>query len=203
MTAPNVGGGFAWDARAKQYRAPNGQFVSRAEIRRVLQQTVSQRSQRMTALSDQLRAGEVSGETWYVEMRQLVKDVHLYNAAAAKGGWAQLGPQDYGRVGRLVREQYKYLNRLADQISKGLPLDGRFIQRAKLYAKAASRTFWALFTTVMREADATEEHNVLGFAEHCADCLGETARGWVPLGELVPVGARACLGNCECYIEYR
>jgi hypothetical protein len=203
MTAHNVGGGFAWDARAKQYRGPSGRFVSRAQIRSVLNQAIDYRARRMTELSQQLRDGGISGETWYVEMRQLVKDVHLYNAAAAKGGWAQLGPQDHGRVGRMVREQYKYLNRFADQITKGLPLDGRFIRRTELYAEAGRRTFWALLTTVMRETDVTQERNVLGVAEHCSDCVGETARGWVPIGELKPIGTRACLGGCRCFIEYQ
>jgi hypothetical protein len=204
MTAPAVAiAGYVWDTRAKQYRGPSGRFIPRTEIRRVLDVAIGERARRMQQLAQELRAGQLSGETWYVEMRQLVKDVHLYNAAAAKGGWAQLAEQDYGRVGRLVREQYRYLNRFAEQIGQGLPLDGRFLQRAQLYAEAGRRTFYALMGSVMRDKGLTEERNLLHVAEHCQDCIDQTVRGWVPIGSLMPVGTRDCLGRCKCSIDYR
>ena len=63
------------------------------------------------------------------------------------------------------------------------------------------------------EADArsgqgyTEYRNVLGLAEkHCdgaGSCLGESSRGWVAIGSLIPIGARTCGGNCLCSYEYR
>lgn len=196
-------GTFVWDARAKQYRGAGGRFVSRAEVRRVLDQAIAARGQRMTALGIALREGKISGESWAVEMRQLVKDVHLYNAAAAKGGWAQLTRADLGRVGQIVRSQYVYLNKFAGQISAGLTLDGRFIGRVQLYAEAARRTFYAFLSVVMRDKGYTEERNILHPAEHCDGCVGETARGWVDIGELIPVGERDCLGRCKCTIEYR
>ncbi|HEY7195529.1 MAG TPA: hypothetical protein VH439_17430 [Gemmatimonadales bacterium] len=158
---------------------------------------------RMTALGDQLRAGEITGAAWALEMRALIKDVHLYSAAAAKGGWDALTPADFGRIGQLVKAQYQYLNRFAGQIADGLVLDGHFRQRVILYAEAGRGTYYTFTQDVMRDRGMTEEMNVLHPADHCVGCLAETARGWVPLGELVPVGARECLGRCKCTITYR
>lgn len=205
MTAPASlrSSGFVWEKRAGQYRAPNGRFVARSTIRLVLDQAIEQRGRRMRELSDALRTGAITGETWAVEMRTMIKDVHLYNAAAAKGGWAQLTKRDLGRVGRIVRVQYEYLNRFAAQIANGMALDGRFIQRVIMYAEAARRTFYEVARGVMRDQGMTQERNVLHPAEHCAGCVAESERGWVDLGELAPVGTRDCLTRCKCTIEYR
>jgi hypothetical protein len=33
----------------------------------------------------------------------------------------------------------------------------------------------------------------------CAMCKGETAKGWVPVGTLLPLGDSICLSNCDCF----
>ena len=53
-------------------------------------------------------------------------------------------------------------------------------------------------------AGLTEERNVLEpGAEHCQDCLDETARGYVPTGKIMPIGQRACRANCACVVQRR
>jgi hypothetical protein len=194
---------YAWDAGAQQYRDASGRFVPRPTIRQTIDDTIAATERDMGALAAELRTGDITGDEWLAEMQARVKDVHLYNAAAAKGGWAQLTEDDLAVVGREVRRQYTYLNRFADQIDHGLVLDGRFLARVELYAEAGRGTFEAITGDMMAARGKTEEHNVLHPAEHCQGCLDETDRGWVPIGELVPIGARDCLGRCKCTMAYR
>jgi hypothetical protein len=37
----------------------------------------------------------------------------------------------------------------------------------------------------------------------CETCIGETAKGWVPAGTLLPIGDSECMGNCDCYFYFR
>lgn len=197
-------GGFTFDEASDRYRDARGRFVTRKAVRDAIDQALSQRARRAEQLAADLRAGRISLERWRVEMRTLVRDVQLYSAAAAKGGWGELTQADYGRIGARVREQYRRLERFAQQIAnRTQPLDGRFTQRGRLYAAAARSTYHAVERGMMIVRGFDQEANILTQAEHCPGCLKETARGPVPIGTLVPVGERQCLVNCKCRIEYR
>ena len=55
-----------------------------------------------------------------------------------------------------------------------------------------------------KDAGFDEERSVLDEgALHCADCPAEAAKGWVPVGELTPIGERECMTKCRCSIEFR
>lgn len=197
-------GEFEWNDRAGRYVGPGGRFVSTRAVREALNHATERAGQRMAEASTALRDGRISLRDWQMTMRREVKNVTLYSSASVKGGWAQMGPADFGRAGQRVREQYKYLDRFAAQIASGeVPTDGRMINRASLYGKSGRQTA-QLFERVEKKARGmTEERSLITAADNCAGCLQEESRGWVPIGELVPVGSRECSHNCGCDIEYR
>lgn len=201
--SPRQVGGFQYNVRAARYVDPRGRFVPREQVRRALDAAIDASGRRVRALSDGLRSGGVTLDEWHLAMRSEVKAVHLYNAAAAKGGWGQMTPADYGRVGAVVRGQYAYLDRFAGEIAAGAQaLDGRMLQRAEMYAQAGRRTYEDANRLEQRARGMARERNVLGVADHCAGCLAASAMGWVPIGTLPPVGARDCLTKCRCRLEY-
>lgn len=207
MTGPRIDvgpGGFRWNAEAGRYIGPGGQFVAREKIRSALDQAIRRGQLRVRDLSNQLRTGSVSLDTWWQEMRTAVKDANLYSAAAARGGWAQMTAADYGAVGAAVKKQYAYLDRFVGELDAGgVALDGRFLRRAMSYLDSGRVMYERVTETMDEDRGMTEERNLLGVAEHCADCLGETARGWVPIGELIPIGDRICRNHCRCKIQRR
>jgi hypothetical protein len=205
--SPVVVPGYGWNADSQRYiDTRTGRFVARERIRLALDQAVAKKTAEMKSLALELRAGHVSVNAWRARTRELVKDVNLYSAAAARGGWAQMTPRDYGRVGRAVRAQYGYLERFAREIANGLPLDGRFLVRVALYAKSGRTLYGEIVGQLMGTAGFDQERNRLGAADHCTgagSCVEQTSRGWVARGSLIPIGQRLCLGNCECFIQYR
>jgi hypothetical protein len=77
------------------------------------------------------------------------------------------------------------------------------LARTEMYVAGMHRTFEAT-----RRGDAaavfTEEKNVLGATDqHCAVCKGETRRGYVPVGSLIPIGQRTCMSRCLCRYVFR
>lgn len=158
----------------------------------------------MDATSRLLQSGRISVADWRERMAAHIKATHLYSAALPRGGWAQLTAADFGRVGRLVRIQYEYLNNFATQLAAGLPTDGRFLARARMYQNAAREVYHVAERVEMKDVQGLEEErNILAQADHCDVCLEETAKGWVPIGSLRPIGRRTCLTNCLCRIRYR
>jgi hypothetical protein len=196
---------FRWNAVARRYIDARGRFVSQAILRKEIDGALASATLRVRALAEQLRAGQITIEEWELGMRSLSKDVHLYNAAAARGGWAQLGEDDYGRVGRIVRDEYRWIRNFRTEIEDGYPLDGRFLRRTELYAQAGRETFHKTERQSQLEAGNTLERSVLGAADHCEgerSCIEQAARGWVVIGRLIAIGQRLCGRRCKCSMEY-
>jgi hypothetical protein len=205
MPEPRPRRQFTYDPRAGRYRyKSSGRFVSRTVIRDALDAALESRRNRMRLLSEQLVNGEISTFRWYREMRRAIKDVHIYSAALAEGGWDRFRPEQWGRVGALIRDEYRYLARFRAQIASGQQLlDGSFLARVELYLEAGRSTHHVFEREVMIEIGMAEERNVLQPADHCSECVELTERGWVPIGELPPIGKRICKSRCRCYVEYR
>lgn len=195
---------FKWDPRAQRYRDGRGRFVPRTQVVGALEKTLEKTRRRLQEVALDLRAGNLTVGRWQQATRALVKDLHLYSGALAKGGWDQMSPADWGRLGPRLKAQYQYLDRFAAQVASGeVPLDGRFLQRVDLYGQSGRGTYWKTRGKAQEEGGATEEQSILNPADHCEECLSEAARGWVPIGTLVPIGERICKANCKCEFEYR
>lgn len=198
---------FRWNDATGQYIGPDGRFVARAQIRLELDYALEQAGKRITLLAEQLRGNQIGLNAWRVAMRNEIRQVHLYSAAAAKGGWAQMNLTEYGRVGAVVRSEYAYLDRFAREIRRGYPLDGFFMQRTTLYTEAARETYHRVERADMQRRGMDEERNIEDrAAEHCEganSCHAQTLRKWVKIGQLVPIGRRRCGRRCRCHISYR
>lgn len=196
---------YGWnDAAGRYIELRSGRFVSESTVRAIVDQTLDGFGARMVALTDSLRGGQLGLSAWQAGMAQEIKAAHLFAAAAARGGWSQLSPADYGRVGQRLRVQYAYLRNRALAIQNGTQrLDGSLIQRTRLYAGAARGTFHAVERVEVAARGFDQERNVLAPVENCPGCLAQTGRGWVALGELIPIGQRDCIANCRCTIFYR
>jgi hypothetical protein len=195
---------YGWNEKAQRFfDRQTGRYVSRDFVRAAFDDVIAAESRAAQVISDALRSGKVDLGEWQAEMRRIIKDGQLQAAALARGGWDQMRAADYGRVGAAVREQYAFLDRFTQEIRKGLPLDGRFLMRAGMYAQAARPFFHEQQGAALEAAGYSEERNILHPAEHCQVCLDQSAAGYVPIGTLIPIGQRQCMGNDKCTMRYR
>lgn len=200
---PSDRGGYTWDARTDRYRR-GGRFVSRQQVRIWLDEALDAAGVRIGALAEQLREGNIDLVSWQVRMAREIKNVQLYSAAAAKGGWAQLSPADLGRVGQSVQAQLRYLNRFAQQIrTREQPLDGNMVARARLYAQSGRQMYHRTERLEMETRGYTHERSIRYAGDSCPGCVSEAAKGWMRIGSMVPIGQRDCKGNDRCSVAYR
>lgn len=194
---------FGWNtASARFYDRATGRYVSRDTMRLALDDVIADAEREVREASGALRAGSIDLAEWQQTMRDVVKETMLDAEAIARGGWDQLTQADFGRVGQAVRVQYAYLDRFTSEIRAGLTLDGRFLSRAAMYAKAARPFFHDEQRQLLEDTGYTREWNVLHAAEHCGTCVDMTALGRVEIGTLIPIGQRTCLGNDRCTLRY-
>lgn len=185
-----------------RYRDPDtGRYLTRAQVRRELEQSLVNVSKLTDQLADDLRRDRIPVEVWQTEMQDIIKQTQLFAAALAQGGREQMTQADFGRVGGKLREQYRYLRSWASDIKSGdaEPQPGR----ARQYLRAARTAFMAEDRENMEEQGYDEIRTLLHPADHCADCVSEFDRGWIPVWLHIPIGERQCLSNCRCTVEYR
>jgi hypothetical protein len=196
---------YEWNARAARYRDPaTGRFISRDRVRLEVDRIIEASQRRVLDATQSMRAGTIDVGEWDAVMRQEIKRTQLSTEALLRGGWQQMTPADFGRVGAAVRKQYKFLDNFIAEIRSGKQIaDGTLFNRAKMYPASARVQFHENQTAMLDALGYTEERNVLHPAEHCVGCLDMSALVWVPIGTLVPIGERDCVGNDRCSVRYR
>lgn len=196
---------YRWNTKAAQYADQvTGRFVSRQLIRDQLENVVDASSNVMRALSQQLRDGDISLADWQIQMMSQIKTTHLAGAAMQRGGWQQMTQADFGRVGRIVRTEYDFLRKFANQVASGKQkLDGSFTRRAALYGQQGRPTYVTFWDSTASQRGFDEERSILQPAEHCSECISEAAKDFQPLGQMIPIGRRICRANDKCLKEFR
>lgn len=187
-----------------QYIDALGRFVGAQMIRSIIDSDIDMTGERLASLAAQLRAGNISVEDWANAMAIELKHLHLANLAAAKGGVKNLTQSDYGRVGRILRKQYEYLNNFATLLSNNRAYiqTPEFMRRVGFYAQAARTTYETVKLKEEIARGAKWARRVLHNAEHCTGCVRGWLQGWIPASQMVPIGGYECNIHCHCTIEY-
>jgi hypothetical protein len=194
---------LTFNDQAGRFVNDSGQFVAESSVRRVVNGIADAASERLAQASLRLLDGELSLAAWQSEAMRTIKLSQVATATIAHGGAARMGPAQYGAAGREIRSQYDYLRTFAEQIADGRqPLNGSLTARARQYGQASRVTFEREYGRDQQRRGFQICRNVLHAGESCSQCRAESARGWVPVGSLVPVGQRTCRANCRCSLRY-
>jgi hypothetical protein len=157
----------------------------------------------LAQLAAQLASGSITVQAWEAAMRDYLRTQFTDAMILAKGGREFVTFSDWGYMGSALKKQYEFLSNFANDISKNTMSEAQILARMELYKDSA---YSALADFMAREAlrnGYSEEQNALGVADHCDDCLTQTARGWVAIGQLIPIGERICIVRCKCTMRYR
>ena len=205
--------GYVFDRRTGRYHeAASGRFVSRSRILGLVENRITHHQEAIVRLTESLVQGGLSLPDWQRLMKQELKLLHIQEAVLAKGGWAQMTPADWGRVGAATKAQYKYLAGFAEDIANGtfksgrVMSDGHILVRAGMYAQSGRATYWKETSAVQKLAGMTEERRLaVGDAGTCSPCTELAGKDWQPIGTLPAPGGSPCQGltHCRCEKEFR
>lgn len=188
-----------WSASRRAY-IRNKRPVPESQIRQTVQEAITSGKRTVAGLTASLIDKGIDSAEWASRMREEVRAAHRAAAMIANGG--RLTPSAAGKLGAALREQYKYLDRLINDIYNGDVTPGpRLGARAQLYIQAAYNTYNN--AVVAREIRAGVKRGkwVMSVVEHCAGCLAQAKKGVQPLTAFPPIGSQTCLVNCRCHIE--
>jgi len=141
-------------------------------------------------------------------MREEIKAEYIRQYMLGRGGRAQMTSQDWGSIGGMIADQYRYLKDFAKLVAEGKLSEAQIRARAAMYANSAREGFER--GQARANADAKDVIWVLGpvKTEHCNDCVAFAEMG-VQLvaddpysGAMPGSGNTECLTNCACHLEY-
>lgn len=149
-----------------------------------------------------LRDGRISLDEWNARMTSWIKRSHAAAGIVAAGGMDNMTDDMWRRIENAIFFQLEHLRNFSRDIANGLPLDGGVCRRMKMYVEAARGTYHHIESGLMASRGYTLYASKRTADESCGECIDEEARGFVPVGELKPIGSRECLSHCKCYYIY-
>lgn len=199
---------WTWDEDRKRFRYSSGRLVPQKYVKNDVFRLSNGVRGDLRELTRLLERGEISTAQWYRRMKVEIRLAYRAAIVVAEGGLANMTPAKWGRFGAIMKAEYKFLNRFLRDIQTGKVSGRRMIARSGLYGNSTARVYenWRLSQHI--DLGYTTARRRLNVAEHCTTsqgltgCLELANEGWMPIGDMPPIGESPCLSNCHCTIEY-
>ena len=208
---------FIYDPRlsGSGYRdTATGRIISRANVGEQVDVMISVSSDVTLSLSEMVDSGGISAQSWKDAMRQEIKDNYITQYMVGRGGRENMTQADWGSIGGMISDQYRYLDGFYSQVAGGQLSQAQIYARSRMYLNSSREAY---------ERAQGRAAGARGFTEHgwfnspvadtCDDCKTLQAQGWIPIdkpfispstgAETLPgMGDTICLTNCHCHVDY-
>jgi len=202
---------WEWRQATKRYHHnPTNQFIGQRRMVELRDEFAERQKERVadSELNDQLLTGDISIQRWVLGQREIIKQTYIDQYVMGKGGRNAMTQADWGRVGRMLRDQYGYLQNFGQDIADGKKSVAQIRNQASMYIDSSVQAFergkaasYGNFTLPahpgdgqtkclgrcrckwrIKETDEAWECTwvIDSAAENCEDCQGN-ARKWNPL----------------------
>lgn len=191
-----------WEPTTARYRGEDGRFVSRDTVLDFVRQSIEASGDVIKTLAERVSSGQLSSREFLTVFKTEIKDEYIRQYVAGRGGVGSMAQSDWGKLGSMIKEQYKFADGFAAELS-GLS-EAQIVNRAGMYIESANQAFEAGYRkAITTSGNFTEERWMLGDKQHCSGCIENASKGWVAIGELPPFGSTPCGVRCGCHIAYR
>lgn len=164
---------WIWEEGTTRYRdQATGRFLSAPDVRDLSSESVRIAGSGTDGLAGMLAEDQVNVRDWETLMRQSIKDEYIQQYVLARGGLEQMTAQDWGSIGGMLADQYRYLGNFSREIAAGELTESQIAMRSRMYIRSAR--------------EATSRANM-------------RARGWPELPDHPGSGRTLCLTNCACW----
>jgi len=162
-------------------------------------------------IMSQLIHGNTTLQEWYEDTARVMKMSYRAVVDVARGSPLDMSALEQQRWQEAMEFQIEKLDSLAQRIERGVrPLDGTLLNTVCQIGHTVNAIFenWKLWEAQMF-GGKKQARRRLTQAEHCHTnelrdgCIELAREGWVPIEQMVAIGAAACYGNCRCRLEFR
>lgn len=164
---------WVWSVAAHRYRnVRTGRFIGATEMLGLRDTFLDAQRASAADLAERLIQNDMTVGQWERIMRRDIKTSYIDQYVLAHGGRGTMTQADWGRIGAMVKEQYRYLDGFAQAIADGNLTEGQIRMRSQMY----------------------HDSSVQAYERAAAQILG------VPRLPAYPGdGSTACHTNCRCH----
>lgn len=133
---------WVWNESLQRYRSTEtGRFLGSRQMLELRDVFAESQKARTSELAARLTTREITATQWQAEMKGIIRQTYIDQYVMAKGGRSQMTQADYGRVGRMLRDQYKFLQGFESDIKAGKLAPGQIATRANLYVESSTQAY--------------------------------------------------------------
>lgn len=202
---------YIWDASLSRYRdTQTGRIVSVETIRDWSNTSIESTQGIVTEAAN---IANDNPNAWYNIMRNEIKGEYIRQYLAGAGGRNNMTQSDWGSVGAMIADQYRFLNDFFEEVQTGELAVESIAARSRMYINSAREAFARASQKSHRKAGYSQQKWTLGTTkQHCDNCPDFAGLGWVSIDFKYKVGrktaypgngATQCLTNCDCHLEFR
>ena len=163
---------WIWELETTRYRdADTGRFLSAADVRDLAEERIRITGAGTDGLASMLTGDQLSVRDWETLMREAIKDQYVQEYILGRGGLSQMTQEDWGSIGGMLAEQYRFLTPFAQEIADGNLTEAQIAARSRMYIHSSRE---ALSRATAR------------------------ANGWPVLPSHPADASTICLTNCAC-----
>lgn len=203
---------YQWYHNVRRYRDLSGRFVAQKTITSHVDQSAASFAARIKT-DTQAMIDNFTNERfikWAQDTRQLIKEMHTAYTVIALGGkkaaieFSTTNASVWADADAAIATQLRYWDQFIFGAVVGqVPFNGRFADRASMYAEAGFNTYQNGLRMREMVAGVDEERRIQNSSRPCSDCIVEAAQSWQPMGTLRRIGDSQCGARCRCYFEFR
>ena len=202
--------GYTWDSTIARYRDLRGRFVRETTVLQYVDRGIANAQSIGQHIGTLAGEGTLSPSAFNAVMRRELKAEYIRQYVLQRGGRAAMESSDWGRIGGMLREQYRYLDQFTADIAAGNVSPAQARIRTGMYFKSAREAAERARRVAKEGAEYNEVRWVLQPGENCPDCQAWARLGWQPI-EPWPYGANCvpgsgctvCLTNCNCILQWQ
>ena len=172
-----MAGPWVWSLSAHRYRnTRTGRFMGATEMLAYRDTYLDAQRTSAADLASRLARSDMDVAQWQKAMRNDVKDSYINQYVLGHGGRGTMTQADWGRIGAMVKEQYRYLDGFAQAVADDTLTEAQIRARSQMYHDGS--------------VSAYERAHTL-------------ALGVPSLPAYPGDGSSECLGNCRCTWDVR
>ncbi len=196
-----------YDRVSGKYRdGATGRYVSRVSILRLVDEEAARLATRMQAHARNLVGGGIDLSTFQKRAAEDLKLSAIRSTILGSGGKSQTTAAAHGATGRLLRDQYQFLDGFARDLAAGKLTKSQAIARAGLYGASTRSSFHAAEKIARgREGFVEAKRSLDPQSRHCTSCLEFDTKGqWLPISQVTSPSVNClCRSHCRCVISFR
>lgn len=199
-----------WDADEGLYLDPAGQQVERDLIQRLMDESLRWSEDRAFLLAQQ---GTTEREI-FNSVSAVIKSEYIRQYSLGLGGLSNMTFSDWGTLGAMLRNEYKYVREFAALAMAGKLTDTQFRYRINQMINSARAAYNRAKGKVAKLLGFDRvSWELLAGANHCDICLERNGQGSRPIGKAggFPTsegdafpgdGSAHCGMNDKCHLKY-